>query len=219
MISQFPWVKGWGQLIWVLCTRSLKATVMVSARLYSHPEAWLGKNPLPSSPRLAEFISLWPPDWRPWIFAGCPRKATLSPEMPPVVPRDCPHSTLSSLLHWLSQCVHPHEVASVVFSSLRPYGLCPARLLCPWDSPGKNNGEGCHALLQGIFLTQRLNMHRLHLLHWRVNSLPLAPTGKPTSLTRFIPSLSHFSKWQFHLLVAQSRNFICGLINFFHIPP
>ena len=31
----------------------------------------------------------------------------------------------------------------------------PARLLlCPWDSPGKNTGVGCHALLQGIFLTQ-----------------------------------------------------------------
>ena len=25
------------------------------------------------------------------------------------------------------------------------------------DSPGKNNGVGCHALLQGIFLTQGLN--------------------------------------------------------------
>ena len=30
-------------------------------------------------------------------------------------------------------------------------------LLCPWDSPGKNTGVGCHFLLQGIFLTQRLN--------------------------------------------------------------
>ena len=25
---------------------------------------------------------------------------------------------------------------------------------CPWDSPGKNIGVGCHFLLQGIFLTQ-----------------------------------------------------------------
>ena len=33
--------------------------------------------------------------------------------------------------------------------TLRPYGLLPARLLCPWDSPGKNTGVGCHALLQG----------------------------------------------------------------------
>ena len=24
----------------------------------------------------------------------------------------------------------------------------PARLLCPWDSPGKNTGVGCHFLLQ-----------------------------------------------------------------------
>ena len=29
--------------------------------------------------------------------------------------------------------------------------------LCPWDSPGKNTGMGCHSLLQGIFLSQGLN--------------------------------------------------------------
>ena len=28
------------------------------------------------------------------------------------------------------------------------------KLLCPWDPPGKNIGVGCHALLQGILLTQ-----------------------------------------------------------------
>ena len=32
--------------------------------------------------------------------------------------------------------------------SVRPHGLQPARLLCPWDSPGKNTGVGCHFLLQ-----------------------------------------------------------------------
>ena len=31
------------------------------------------------------------------------------------------------------------------------------RLLCPWGSPGKNTGVGCHFLPQGIFLTQGLN--------------------------------------------------------------
>ena len=30
------------------------------------------------------------------------------------------------------------------------------------DSPGKNTGVGCHALLQGIFLTQGLNLCLLH---------------------------------------------------------
>ena len=38
--------------------------------------------------------------------------------------------------------------------------------LCPWDSPGKNTGVGCHALLQRIFLTQGLNPRLLCLLHW-----------------------------------------------------
>ena len=41
-----------------------------------------------------------------------------------------------------------------VSDSLCPYGPWPARFLHPWDSPGNNTGVGCHALLQGIFLTQ-----------------------------------------------------------------
>ena len=39
-----------------------------------------------------------------------------------------------------------------------PHGLYPARLLCPWDSPDKSTGVGCHALLQGIFPTQGSNL-------------------------------------------------------------
>ena len=38
---------------------------------------------------------------------------------------------------------------SVIFDSLQSHGLLPARLLCPWDSPGRNTGVGCHFLLQG----------------------------------------------------------------------
>ena len=34
--------------------------------------------------------------------------------------------------------------------------------ICPWDSPGKNAGEGNHALLQGIFQTQGSNPSLLH---------------------------------------------------------
>ena len=36
------------------------------------------------------------------------------------------------------------------------------RLLCPWDSPGKNTGVGCHFLLQGIFPTQGSNQGLSH---------------------------------------------------------
>ena len=49
-----------------------------------------------------------------------------------------------------------------------------ARLLCPWDSPGKNTEVGCHALLQEIFPTQGSNLCLLYLLHWQVGSLPIS---------------------------------------------
>ena len=41
-------------------------------------------------------------------------------------------------------------------------------LLCPWDSPGKRTGVGCHGLLQGVFLTQGPNSCLL----------PPAPAGR-----------------------------------------
>jgi len=43
-----------------------------------------------------------------------------------------------------------------------PMDCSPARFLCPWDFPGKNTEVGCHALLQGIFLTQGSKPELLH---------------------------------------------------------
>ena len=40
------------------------------------------------------------------------------------------------------------QVASVVSNSVQPHRRQPTRLPCPWDSPGKNTGVGCHFLLQ-----------------------------------------------------------------------
>ena len=45
--------------------------------------------------------------------------------------------------------------------SLWPHGLQPARLLCPWDSPAKNTGVGCRALLEGIFPAQGIEPESL----------------------------------------------------------
>ena len=67
---------------------------------------------------------------------------------------------------------------SVVSNSLWPLGLQPTRLLCPWNSPGKNTGVGCHFLLQGIFPTQALTSHLLRLLHWQADSLHFVPPRK-----------------------------------------
>ena len=45
---------------------------------------------------------------------------------------------------------------------LQLHGLQPTRPLCPWDSSGKNTGVVSISLLQGIFLTQGLNLGLLH---------------------------------------------------------
>ena len=49
-----------------------------------------------------------------------------------------------------------------------------ARLLFPWDFPGKNAEVGCYFLIQGIFPAQGSNTH---LLHWQADSLPLSQLG------------------------------------------
>ena len=61
--------------------------------------------------------------------------------------------------------------------TLRSHGLQPTRLLCLWNSPGKNTGVGSHSLLQGIFLTQGSN---LGLLHYRQILYHLSHQGSPT---------------------------------------
>ena len=58
---------------------------------------------------------------------------------------------------------------------LPPYELSPARFLCPWGSPGKNTGVGCHFFLQRIFL----NPYLLRLLRWQAGFLPLGTEAKP----------------------------------------
>ena len=64
------------------------------------------------------------------------------------------------VLTYAHKCIYTHMYIcycvshSVMPDSVTPMDYSPARLLCPWDSPGKNTGVGCHALLQGIFLMQ-----------------------------------------------------------------
>ena len=54
-----------------------------------------------------------------------------------------PHTT-----HHCCCCCCCCCVASVVSNSAQPHRWQPTRLPCPWDSPGKNTGVGCHFLLQ-----------------------------------------------------------------------
>ena len=70
---------------------------------------------------------------------------------------------------------------SVVSDSLQPHGLEPARLLCPWDFPGKNPGVGCHFLFQGIFRPRDgiciSCIDRQVLYHWATGVAPLVWWG------------------------------------------
>ena len=70
-------------------------------------------------------------------------------------------------------------VYSIVPDSLQPHGLQPTRLLCPWDSPGKNTGVGCRFLLQWIFLTQGFNPG---LPHCRQTLYHLSHQGSPINM-------------------------------------
>ena len=77
-------------------------------------------------------------------------------------------------------CVHLCPIVSVMSDSLRPYGLYSSRLLCPQDSPVKNTGVGCHALLQGTFQIWGLNPCILTPPALAGGSFTTTPIRKPT---------------------------------------
>ena len=64
---------------------------------------------------------------------------------------------------------------------LQPCWLRPARLLCPWDFPGKNTGVGCHFLLQRIFPAQGSNP-RLLYCRWILDHKAACETALGLSL-------------------------------------
>ena len=80
-----------------------------------------------------------------------------------------------------------------------PMDCDPIRLLCPWDSPGKNTRVGCHFLPQGIFPAQGSNPH---LLHWQADSLPMSHQGSP------IPKFIH---WDMFPWTNQELGLLTGI--------
>ena len=92
---------------------------------------------------------------------------------------------------------------SVVSNSLRPHGLQPTRLLCPWDFPGKSTGVGCHCLLQiytlcslkkyiFIYLTALGHSCNIQTLSWGIWDLVPQPRIEPRPPTLGAQS---FSLW------------------------
>ena len=92
------------------------------------------------------------------------------------------------LLHWQAGSLPPGPpgdglVAKSCLTLVISWTVACQALLCPWDSPGKNTGVGCRALLQGIFLTQGSNPG---LLHCRQVLYHLSHQGKTMCLLVFI---------------------------------
>ena len=56
-------------------------------------------------------------------------------------------------------------------------GSLPARLLCPWDSPGKISEVGFHALLQGNFPNPGIELVSLVAPALQADFLPLSHQG------------------------------------------
>ena len=69
--------------------------------------------------------------------------------------------------------IHAYKVMQRI--PKRPHGLQPARLLCPWNSPGKSTGVGSHSLLQGILPDPGIKPKSPAL---QKDSLPSEPLGK-----------------------------------------
>ena len=74
-----------------------------------------------------------------------------------IIDRERPSSHSVTAVDNSSNVVCMYVSCSVISDSLWPHGLQLTRLLCLWNSAGKNIGVGTHSLLQGISLTQGSN--------------------------------------------------------------
>ena len=108
---------------------------------------------------------------------------------------------LSLVLRWKNESVSH----SVVTNSLQPHGLSPARLLCPWNSPGNNTRVGFHSFLQGIFLTQGSNLGLPHYRHSLQSEPPWKPIFRVVLVFSFLdsqepiyPQIIYWVPWEYN---------------------
>ena len=128
---------------------------------------------LPTTAQNSPWTTIWPPptpaSFGDSVIAAPSAQNAISPDLLIILfkwdllclPWSPPATPTSPIFHGFYPCCCC-LVASGMSDSLQPHGLQPARLLCPWDSPGKNTAVGCHAVLQGIFPTQGSNPDFLH---------------------------------------------------------
>ena len=78
-----------------------------------------------------------------------------------------------------------------------------------WDSLGKNTGVGCHALLQGIFLTQGSNLHLFMSPALTGGFFTTSTTWEAHSTPHCISSLGWIIKTKLTLFFLSRKIFFC----------
>ena len=108
---------------------------------------------------------------------------------------------VSSLCKWLPFLNERVIVTQLCPTIYDPVGLLSARFLCPWNSPGKNTGVGCHFLLQGCFPkwfdNSKLlwNLKKRASSQYRQVSIIRAPVRTPCFLNFTLCGCVCWTKW------------------------
>ena len=108
-------------------------------------------------------------------------------------------------------------------NSLRPHGLKPSGLLCPWNSPGKNTGGGYHSLLQGIFKTRNwtwvsLIAGRLFTIWATRESPPKSSTNELRIMIFPIKKEERHKRWVKHWIYSKFKANRVKKTNVFLLP-
>ena len=152
-----------------------------------------------------------PPCWTPLSTPSSPCPSGLSQGTCFGYPASCIELVLVIYLIYGDGCL-----VTLVSNSFDPMDCSPPGSSVQGDSPGKNTGVGCHALLQGIFPTQGLNSD---LLHCRWILYHLSHQGSPYIwyCTCFYAIFSNHPTLAFSHWVQKSVLYICFSFAALHI--
>ena len=89
-------------------------------------------------------------------------------------------------------------------NSLQPYDYSPPASSVHWDSPGKNIGVGCHALLQGIFQSQGIKPVSFMSSALASNFFTAELLGKP-------------NKWNAHTQIYVCKLWLASIIQHYDL--
>ena len=93
---------------------------------------------------------------------------------------------LMATYHHIGACVRAQSVQSCL-TLCNP--MDPPGSSCPWDSPGKNTGAGCHALLQGDLCNPGIKPASLTSPALAGEFLPIVSPGKTPDLSNVYSTL------------------------------